>query len=158
MKAFLAAVLTVVVISFGASVLLETFQRTADNAFTGPGARIDVYLNRETLPMPNPAPILKGELPPIRIGPDGSEGDKAKGGPLVPVMPAPFLSSRTRFGMVTQPLLVTDTALMRGSHITPGNHSTTTRAGASRGLNCSGTIRLELVFPDWTAIQSGLDE
>lgn len=41
MKAFLAAVLVVVGISVGASMLLETYQRTADRAFTGPGARID---------------------------------------------------------------------------------------------------------------------
>ena len=41
MKAFLAAVLTVVVIGFGASVLLSNYQRTADNEFAGPGVRID---------------------------------------------------------------------------------------------------------------------
>lgn len=50
MKAFLAAVLTVVVMSFGASVLLETFQRTADSAFTGPGVRIDVDTHKPGLP------------------------------------------------------------------------------------------------------------
>ena len=41
MKAFLAAVAVVVGIGFGASILLETYQRTADRAFTGSGARID---------------------------------------------------------------------------------------------------------------------
>lgn len=41
MKAFLTAVLFVVGISVGASFLLETFQRTADNEFVGKGVRID---------------------------------------------------------------------------------------------------------------------
>lgn len=41
MKAFLAALLVVIGVSFGASMLLETYQRTADRAFTGSGARID---------------------------------------------------------------------------------------------------------------------
>jgi hypothetical protein len=41
MKAFLAAVVAVIAIGVGASVVLETYQRTADKAYTGPGARID---------------------------------------------------------------------------------------------------------------------
>lgn len=41
MKAFLAAVLVVVGVSFAASVMLETVQRTADNEFVGRGVRID---------------------------------------------------------------------------------------------------------------------
>jgi hypothetical protein len=41
MKAFLAAVLTVALISVGASFVLTGYQRTADNEFTGPGVRID---------------------------------------------------------------------------------------------------------------------
>lgn len=41
MKAFLAAVVVVVGISIGASILLETYQSTADRAFTSSGARID---------------------------------------------------------------------------------------------------------------------
>lgn len=50
MKAFLAAVLTVVVMSFGASVLLESIQRTAVSAFTGPGARIDADAPKSGVP------------------------------------------------------------------------------------------------------------
>ena len=41
MKAFLAAVLAVAVIGVGASFVLEVFQRTADHAYVGPGARPD---------------------------------------------------------------------------------------------------------------------
>ena len=42
MKAFLAAVLAVAGISFSASILLETYQRTADQAYAGPGTRVDL--------------------------------------------------------------------------------------------------------------------
>ena len=42
MKSFLAAVLAVIGISLGASVLLEKFQHSSETAFTGPGVRIDV--------------------------------------------------------------------------------------------------------------------
>ena len=41
MKAFIAAVLAILVISVGASFVLGTFQRTADRAYTTSGARID---------------------------------------------------------------------------------------------------------------------
>ena len=41
MKAFLAAILTVAAIGFGASFALEIYQRTADQAYVGSGARID---------------------------------------------------------------------------------------------------------------------
>jgi hypothetical protein len=41
MKAFFAAVLGVAAISFGASLILETFQRTADESYVGSGARIE---------------------------------------------------------------------------------------------------------------------
>ncbi len=39
MKAFLLAALCVAGIGFGASVVLETYQRTAENAYQGSGAR-----------------------------------------------------------------------------------------------------------------------
>jgi hypothetical protein len=39
MKAFLAAVIVVVGIGFAASVVLENYQRTADAAFVGSGAK-----------------------------------------------------------------------------------------------------------------------
>ena len=43
MIAFIAAVLAVVGISVGASIVLETQQRTADAAYTSPtGARVDL--------------------------------------------------------------------------------------------------------------------
>ena len=42
MKAFLAAVLAMIGIGFGASILLETQQRNADVAYSTSGARIDI--------------------------------------------------------------------------------------------------------------------
>lgn len=39
MKAFLLAVIVVVGIGFASSVVLETYQRTAQNTFVGSGAR-----------------------------------------------------------------------------------------------------------------------
>ena len=42
MKAFLAGVLAVLLISTGAMFVLEVFQRGSDSAFTGPATRIDV--------------------------------------------------------------------------------------------------------------------
>lgn len=41
MKEFFYAVLAVLVIGFGASFVLEGFQRSSDSAFVGPGTRID---------------------------------------------------------------------------------------------------------------------
>jgi hypothetical protein len=41
MKAFILAVLAVVGISYGASVALDTYQRTADTAYVGSGAKPD---------------------------------------------------------------------------------------------------------------------
>ena len=41
MKAFLFALLAAIGIGFAASVVLETFQSTADRAFVGQGARPD---------------------------------------------------------------------------------------------------------------------
>lgn len=41
MKAFLLALVAVVGITYGASILLENYQRTADSAFVGSGARPD---------------------------------------------------------------------------------------------------------------------
>lgn len=41
MKAFIAAVMTVAVVGVGASFVLERFQRTADQAYAGIGARVD---------------------------------------------------------------------------------------------------------------------
>jgi hypothetical protein len=44
MKAFIAAVLTVVGISIGASFILERFQSSSETAYTSPtGARIDPH-------------------------------------------------------------------------------------------------------------------
>lgn len=42
MTSFIAAVLAVIGIGIGASFLLETQQRTADQAFTTSGARVDL--------------------------------------------------------------------------------------------------------------------
>ena len=42
MTSFLAAIVAVIAISIGASMLLETQQRTADAAFATKGARIDL--------------------------------------------------------------------------------------------------------------------
>jgi hypothetical protein len=42
MTSFIAAVLAVIGISIGASILLETQQRTADTAYTTSGARVDL--------------------------------------------------------------------------------------------------------------------
>ena len=39
MKAFLLAVMLVVGIGFAASIVLETYQRTAENTYVGSGAR-----------------------------------------------------------------------------------------------------------------------
>ena len=39
MPAFIAAILAVAGIAYGASVALETYQRTADSAFVGSGAK-----------------------------------------------------------------------------------------------------------------------
>jgi hypothetical protein len=41
MKAFIAALLVIAGIGFGAATLLETYQRTADGAYTTSGARIE---------------------------------------------------------------------------------------------------------------------
>jgi hypothetical protein len=41
MKSFLAAVIAVIAMSIGASILLERFQHTSETAYTGPGVRID---------------------------------------------------------------------------------------------------------------------
>lgn len=41
MMAFILAIIAVIGISFGASVALEGYQRTADSAFVGAGARPD---------------------------------------------------------------------------------------------------------------------
>lgn len=49
MKAFILAVVAVVAISAVAAVTLEAFQRTADSAFVGKGAR------------PDPEPKLRGQ-------------------------------------------------------------------------------------------------
>jgi len=42
MKEFLLAVLAVVVIGFGAMLVLEGFQRSSDSASVGTGTRLDV--------------------------------------------------------------------------------------------------------------------
>ena len=42
MKAFLLALIAVAGIGYGASILLETFQQTADSAYVGSGARPDL--------------------------------------------------------------------------------------------------------------------
>ena len=42
MTSFIAAVLAVIGIGVGASLLLETQQRTADTSFTTTGARVDL--------------------------------------------------------------------------------------------------------------------
>ena len=42
MTSFIAAVLAVVGIAIGASMLLETLQRTADATYTTSGARVDL--------------------------------------------------------------------------------------------------------------------
>ena len=42
MTSFIAAVLAVIGISFGAAMVLETQQRTADAAYTTSGARVDL--------------------------------------------------------------------------------------------------------------------
>lgn len=39
MKAFLLAILVLAGIGFGSSIVLENYQRTADNAFVGSGAK-----------------------------------------------------------------------------------------------------------------------
>lgn len=41
MKAFFAALLTVAIIGFGASFVLERFQRTADQSYAGVGTRVE---------------------------------------------------------------------------------------------------------------------
>ncbi len=41
MKAFLSALLTVAIIGFGASFVLERFQRTADQSYAGVGTRVE---------------------------------------------------------------------------------------------------------------------
>jgi hypothetical protein len=48
MGAFLAAVIAVVGIGYGAAIVLEGFQRTADSAYVGSGAK------------PDPEPKLRG--------------------------------------------------------------------------------------------------
>lgn len=42
MKAFLAGIVAVLLISTAAAFVLEAFQRGSDSAFTGPATRIDV--------------------------------------------------------------------------------------------------------------------
>jgi hypothetical protein len=42
MKSFLAAVLAVIGISIGASIVLEKLQQSSEAAYTGPGVRIDI--------------------------------------------------------------------------------------------------------------------
>ena len=51
MKAFLAAVLTVIAIGFGASFVLERFQRTADQAYASGGARVDADARLSGMPV-----------------------------------------------------------------------------------------------------------
>ena len=51
MKAFLAAVLTVIAIGFGASFVLERFQRTADQAYASSGARVDADARLSGIPV-----------------------------------------------------------------------------------------------------------
>lgn len=48
MKAFLLAVIAVVAISYGASVALDTYQRTADAAYVGAGAKPDPEVGLRT--------------------------------------------------------------------------------------------------------------
>jgi hypothetical protein len=48
MGAFLAAVIAVIGIGYGAAIVLETYQRTADSEYVGSGAR------------PDPEPSLRG--------------------------------------------------------------------------------------------------
>jgi hypothetical protein len=42
MTSFVSAVVAVVIISLGASIILETQQRTADRSYTTGGARVDL--------------------------------------------------------------------------------------------------------------------
>ena len=51
MGAFLAAVIAVIGIGYGSSIVLESYQRTADSAFVGSGAK------------PDPEPKLRGTAP-----------------------------------------------------------------------------------------------
>jgi hypothetical protein len=52
MTSFIAAVLAVVGMSIGASMLLETQQRTADAAYTTTGARVDLDPRLNGAPAP----------------------------------------------------------------------------------------------------------